>query len=149
MGALTWENDSFDVVYCFKVLAHIAEIERAMAELWRVTRPGGTLVVEFYNAWSLRYLVKRLAGPQPISDGRTEADIYTRWDTPLSIQRYFPRDAEVVGQHGVRVVTPVAAVHRLPVLKRWVPVAERLASRSPARYAGGFLITQLLKRRRR
>ena len=54
---------SFDLVYTMKVLAHVPPIEQAMAELARVVRPGGHLLLEFYNPWSLRYLAKRLKRP--------------------------------------------------------------------------------------
>lgn len=147
--ALPFADESFDVVCSFKVLAHIPDIETAVAELFRVVRPGGHAVLEFYNALSLRYLVKRAFGPQAISDGRTEADVYTRWDTPRSIRRYLPTDAEVVGLHGIRVLTPAAIVHRIPVVDRLLPVMERLAMGSPLRYWGGFLVAVIRKKGRR
>src|SRR5262245_29395849 len=53
---LPFSDSSFDLVCSFKVLAHVPEIERALSEAARVTRPGGQLVLEFYNPWSLRYL---------------------------------------------------------------------------------------------
>ena len=58
---------SVDLVYSFKVLAHVEPIEQALAELARVVRPGGHLLLEFYNPWSLRYLAKRLGGPARIA----------------------------------------------------------------------------------
>jgi ubiquinone/menaquinone biosynthesis C-methylase UbiE len=78
---LPFEDEEFDLTYSFKVLAHVPDIEAALREAARVTRPGGHLLLEFYNPWSLRYLAKKVAGPQPISDDRTEADIFTRWDS--------------------------------------------------------------------
>jgi ubiquinone/menaquinone biosynthesis C-methylase UbiE len=51
---------SVDVAYSFKVLAHVADIEGAMREMARVVRPGGWVLAEFYNARSLRRLVKWL-----------------------------------------------------------------------------------------
>jgi ubiquinone/menaquinone biosynthesis C-methylase UbiE len=84
---LPFEDDQFDLTYSFKVLAHIPYIEAAVREAVRVTRPGGHLLLEFYNPWSLRYLAKKVAGPQPISNDRTEADIFTRWDSPRAIPK--------------------------------------------------------------
>ncbi len=73
---------SFDLVYSMKVLAHVPPIEQAVAELARLVRPGGHLLLEFYNPFSLRYLAKRLGGPGRIAaDGTTEKDVYTRFDT--------------------------------------------------------------------
>ena len=38
-------DESFDLVTCLDVLEHVPEDERALAELWRVTVPGGHLLV--------------------------------------------------------------------------------------------------------
>jgi len=144
--ALPFADASFDVVCSFKVLAHVPDIGRALAELSRVTRPGGHMVLEFYNRYSLRYLAKRIAGPQPISDGRTEADVFTRWDAPWTIQKILPPGVELISLKGVRVVTPAAFVHRVPGLSHLAGRAERLALDSPLRYFGGFLVAVLRKR---
>jgi len=51
---LPFANDLFDTVVSFKVLAHVPDIQRALSEMARVTKPGGYLVLEFYNKNSLR-----------------------------------------------------------------------------------------------
>jgi ubiquinone/menaquinone biosynthesis C-methylase UbiE len=144
--SLPFPDDSFDLVCSFKVLAHVPDIEKALREIARVTRPGGRMVLEFYNRWSLRYLAKRLAGPGSISDARTEADVFTRWDTPRSIARMLPSDVELEGFRGVRVLTPAAFVHKLPLLGSAFATAERQALASPLRRFGGFLIVIARKR---
>ena len=146
VDAIPFADESFDLVCSFKVLAHVPNIALALSELARVTRPGGQLVLEFYNPLSLRYLAKRVAGPQPISDGRTEADVFTRWDTPSAVRHLLPRDVELETFRGVRVVTPAAAFHRLPLFRGALPLAERLALASPLRYFGGFLVAIARKR---
>lgn len=143
---LPFDDGQFDLTYSFKVLAHVPDIDTAIREAARVTRPGGHLLLEFYNPWSLRYLAKRAAGPQRISDGRTEADISTRWDSPRAIQALLPPEVELVDFHGVRVLTPFASVHRIPILAHGLTWAEGLASGSPLRYFGGFLIAILRAR---
>ena len=140
---LPFDDDEFDLTYSFKVLAHIPDIDAALREAARVTRPGGHLLLEFYNPWSLRYLAKKVAGPQPIGDDRTEADIFTRWDSPRAIPKLLPPNVELVDYRGVRVLTPFAAVHRIPWMARGLSPAERLAGRSLLRYFGGFLIAVL------
>lgn len=149
LGSVTqvpFADDRFDLVCSFKVLAHVPDIAGAVAELSRVTRPGGHLALEFYNPWSLRYLAKRLAGPRPISEGRLESDVYTRWDSPKTIRGYLPADVELVDFYGVRVLTPFAQVHRVPVARDVLATAERLSSHSPLRHFGGFLVALLRKR---
>ncbi len=142
---LPFEDDQFDLAYSFKVLAHVPNIDRAVREAARVIRPGGHLLLEFYNPWSLRYLAKKAAGPQRIGEDRTEADILTRWDSPRAIPRLLPPNLELVDYYGVRVLTPFAAVHRLPWVARALSRAELAASHSPLRYFGGFLIAVLRK----
>ena len=148
LGSVTeipFRDDSFDLVCSFKVLAHVPNITDALRELARVTRPGGTLALEFYNPWSLRYAAKRIAGPGQISEGRTEADVFTRWDTPFTIPKLLPHNLELIDYRGVRVVTPAAFVHKVPGLRLAFAAAERASVRSPLRYFGGFLVAILRK----
>jgi ubiquinone/menaquinone biosynthesis C-methylase UbiE len=142
---LPFADASFDTVCSFKVLPHVPDIAGALSEIARVTRPGGAMVLEFYNPWSLRYAAKRIAGPQPISDGRNEADVFTRWDTPLAIRALVPPGVELEALRGVRVFTPAAFVHKLPLVRDVLAVLERRAVASPLRYFGGFLIAILRK----
>ena len=146
---LPFADASFDLVCSFKVLAHVPDIGRALLEIARVTRPGGVMILEFYNPWSLRYVAKRLAGPQPISEGRTEADVFTRWDSPRDVRQLLPPDVELLGFRGVRVLTPAAFVHKVPLLGPALAFAERRAVDSPLRYFGGFLISLARKQRER
>src|SRR3954462_6271018 len=113
---------SFDLVYSMKVLAHVPPIERAVAELARLVRPGGHLLLEFYNPYSLRYLAKRLGGPGRIAEGTTEKDVFTRYDTLDKARSYLPAGMQVVGVRGVRVLTPTSKVWKVPGLG---PLFER------------------------
>lgn len=148
LGSVTqvpFRDESFDLVCSFKVLAHVPSITDALRELARVTKPGGMLALEFYNPWSLRYAAKRIAGPGQISEGRTEADVFTRWDTPFTIPKLLPESLRLVDYRGVRVVTPAAFVHKIPGVGRAFAAIERRSVRSPLRYFGGFLVAILQK----
>jgi SAM-dependent methyltransferase len=138
---------SFDLVYSMKVLAHVPPIERAIAELARLVRPGGHLLLEFYNPWSLRALAKRLGGPGAIAAGTTENDVYTRYDTTARARTYLSPDLEFVGVRGVRVVTPTSSVFKLAPLGRLFAWAEHAACDAPLlRELGGFLVIIARKR---
>ena len=54
---LPFADDSFDIVFSHGVLHHVPEIKAAQAEIHRVVRPGGELVIMMYARWSLNYLV--------------------------------------------------------------------------------------------
>ncbi len=137
---LPFDTGSFDVVVSFKVLPHVERLDEALAEMVRVTRPGGYVVAEFYNRWSLRYLSKRLAGARSISASRTESDVYTRWVSPAEVRRLVPAGASLTYLRGVRVVTPAAGVHRVPGLRGIAAHIERRCVASPLRFAAGFLV---------
>jgi ubiquinone/menaquinone biosynthesis C-methylase UbiE len=144
--ALPFDDASFDLVCSFKVLAHVRDIQLALREMARVTRPGGTVLAEFYNPLSLRGLVKRLGPAGAISARAKESAVYTRFDTPRKIRQHLPPDLRIIGSRGVRIVTPAAAAMRVPVLGSLLTQAEWALCDSPARAFGGFVIYALRKR---
>lgn len=56
---LEFADGEFDAVYSFGVLHHTPDIERSVAEVRRVLRPGGTAYVMLYHRDSLVNLVHR------------------------------------------------------------------------------------------
>jgi ubiquinone/menaquinone biosynthesis C-methylase UbiE len=132
---------SVDIAYSFKVLAHIPDIAGAMREMARVVRPGGHVIAEFYNARSLRRLVKAVKPPSAVSHKTNDEHVFTRYDDANAIRSYLPPELEWVATRGIRVITPVAAVLRVPLLGSAVRWAEhRLADLPGARDHGGFLV---------
>lgn len=57
---LPFPDDHFDCVYSMGVLHHIPEIETVLAEIRRVLRPGGTLLVSVYNKWSAFHIFRKV-----------------------------------------------------------------------------------------
>lgn len=145
--ALPVASNSVDVAYSFKVLAHIPDIAGAMSEMARVVRPGGHVIAEFYNARSLRRLVKAMKPPSAVSKTTNDEHVFTRYDDAAAIRSYLPAGLEWVATRGIRVITPLAAVLRVPVVGaalRWVE--HRLADAPVARDHGGFLVAICQKR---
>ncbi len=142
---LPFPDASFDVACAFKVLPHVREMERAVAEMARVVRPGGTIVAELYNPVSLRGLVKRLLPAGAISARTNEDAVYTRFVSPWGAERLLPPGVRIRASRGVRIVTPAAAVMRVPLLRGALVRAERALCDSPLRHLGGFWIVALEK----
>ena len=142
--ALPFEDASFDVTCSFKVLAHVPDIGKALSEMSRVTRPGGVILAEFYNPWSLRGLAKKMYAGK-ISDATKESAVYTRFDSPATLPKILPPGTSVETARGIRIVTPAAAVMRVPGLRGVLTKAERLLCDSPASRFGGFYVAVIRK----
>jgi ubiquinone/menaquinone biosynthesis C-methylase UbiE len=56
---LPFDDASFDLVFAWGVIHHSSDMDRALAELVRVTRPGGQVVLMVYNRRSLFFAVYR------------------------------------------------------------------------------------------
>jgi ubiquinone/menaquinone biosynthesis C-methylase UbiE len=137
--------DSFDVTCSFKVLAHVPEIGLALAEMARVTRPGGVVIAEFYNPLSLRGLAKRFGRAGAISRRMRESAVYTRFDAPWVVPRLLPPSLRLVAARGVRIVTPSARVMNVPVIRDVVRHIERRLADTKAAYFGGFYVAVMRK----
>jgi ubiquinone/menaquinone biosynthesis C-methylase UbiE len=139
--ALPFGDATFDVAVSFKVLAHIPEVAKAIAEMCRVVRPGGYVVAEFYNRHSLRTLVKRLKDPTPIGTGVSDEDVYTRYDSLAEARRLFPPSCVVERIRGIRVAIPMAAALKVPVVGAALAAQDRLLGRLPPfNRLGGFMV---------
>ncbi len=137
--ALPFGSATFDVVCAYKVMPHIQDLEAALAEMSRLLRPGGHLLLEFYNRRSLRYLVKRLKPATPVAEGVTDEEVFTRYDTLGTFSDALPPDLRVVASRGIRVLTPAAMIHDVPLLRGVFGFLERAVADSPLRSFGGFV----------
>lgn len=147
VDALPFADGFFDAVVSFKVLPHVPQISAALAELARVTRAGGALLLEFYNPHSLRHLIKRAKRPNRIGASHTDDDVYTRFDDISAIRSALPPGLTIERIRGVRIFTPAAPVHDLPLVGPLLRGAERAAADAPLlRRFGGFTIVVARKR---
>ena len=82
LTAITLDDNSIDYLVCWGVLMHIPEIDKAIAELSRIVKPGGYIAISEGNMKSLqtrvlRFLKKLL--------GRERADVYL---VPAGIEKW-------------------------------------------------------------
>ena len=57
---LPFQDETFDLVGCFKALPHVPNVGQALRELQRVTKKGGIIFAEFYSPYSFRWLLNRM-----------------------------------------------------------------------------------------
>jgi ubiquinone/menaquinone biosynthesis C-methylase UbiE len=143
---LPYPDASFDVTCSFKVLAHVPKIEDALAEMVRVTRPGGVVLAEFYNPFSMRALLKRFGPARSISKGTDESAVYTRYDSPFAVKKLLPVGWHIVASRGVRIVTPTAFAMRVPLLRPALRATEWALADGPLSVFGGFWIAAIGRR---
>jgi len=143
---LPYEDESFDVVCSFKVLAHVPAIGRALSEMARVTRRGGVVLAELYNPLSFRWLLKRFGPARKISRFTKEDAVYTRFDPPWVVPRITPPSCTLERAFGVRIVTPAAAALSLPLARTVLPVLERALCPTPLAFFAGFYVAVMRKR---
>lgn len=142
---LPFPADSFDVTCSFKVLPHVPEIARALSEMARVTRPGGYILAELYNPFSLRALVKRYGPAGRIALGTHEKNVYLRFDSPARAKEMTPAGCSYAGARGIRIITPTAHAMRVPFVRGGLRRLERLLCDTPLKAFGGFYIATYQK----
>lgn len=83
--ALPFPNGSFDAALLVRVLAHLPDPARALAEAWRVLRPGGQVVLAAQGAEHLAAMWRAVGrpvsevGPEaPLRDALREAGLPAR-----------------------------------------------------------------------
>lgn len=60
--ALTYENESFDLVIAIGVLYYTPDPQKGINEILRVLKPGGKTICMFYNKYSWYSLLARISG---------------------------------------------------------------------------------------
>jgi ubiquinone/menaquinone biosynthesis C-methylase UbiE len=138
--ALPFDDASFDVVCAFKVLPHVPDLSRALAEMCRVARPGGYVVAELYNPWSFRGLAKTLFSPGRTGHGHTERDVLTQFHTAFEARRLAPSGARFVSGRGIRIVVPGAFALRHPVARQWLLRADAALADTALSVFAGFYV---------
>lgn len=143
---LPFPDNSFDVTCSFKVLAHIPDIEKALSEMARVTRPGGYVLAELYNPYSIRGLLRALGPARRVAKTKVESDVFTRFDSPKRAKELTPIGCTFDGARGVRIVTPTARLVDAPLIGRAFYQVEKALADTPLRGLAGFYIATYKKK---
>jgi len=143
---LPFKDNSFDTAVSYKVLAHIPDIERAVSEMARAVKPGGHLILEFYNPYSIRGLIKHLKPHTKISTKIHDENVYIRYDSIKSIKSYLKKNLDIVEIRGTRILILAGFLMKIPILSSILRWLDRLLSNTPLKYMAGFLIVVAKKR---
>jgi SAM-dependent methyltransferase len=110
-GALAFADSAFDLVLSADVVENSADPERAVRELVRVLRPGGTIVVVWPRGpWRA---ARRVAGGLPFGPARHSAPARAGG---ADLRRWLAlRGVEPVRERGVQVLTSRRSSARLPL----------------------------------
>lgn len=151
--ALPFDDSTFEAVVCIDVLEHLFEPHHAVAEAYRVLRPGGLMVATTPNIAYWRSRVKLGLGLfDPLGDPLTSKaapwrDPHIRFFTARSLQAMFLStgfdDVKVAGQQG----SVLANVPHLRDL--WsAPSGGRLYKQLERRFGGllGYRIAAVARR---
>lgn len=123
--ALPYPDGYFDATVCVRMLHHFADPGPVLAELGRVTRLGGVLVLEYANKRNLKSIARRVLGRQgwsPFELGSVEYKPFHFDHAPVSVRR-------ALCKAGLRTETMRAAsLFRLPALTRRLPLSFLVAA---------------------
>jgi len=139
---LPFEPQSFDVVYSFKVLPHVEEIDTAFEEIARVLKPGGVAVLESYNPHSFRGVIKQwLKPPLKVAPNLTEKRVFTRFDSPGTMNHRLGKNFRVIASRGVITLIPFSKMYEIPGFRPALRWLEWRLCDSVFKNWGGFFIT--------
>lgn len=147
LTALPYKNDTFDLLYSFKVLAHVREMEKAFSEFDRVLKKDGVMVLEFYNKASIRYMVKMLKSPTKTSNKFDDEAILTRYDSLSDLKKLIGDNFEIAAIRGIRIFTIFAQLYKIPILSNILDFMERKLCDSFLGRFGGFIVL-IIKRKK-
>jgi ubiquinone/menaquinone biosynthesis C-methylase UbiE len=117
--ALPYPDGHFDAAVCVRVLHHFADPGPLIAEIGRVVRPGGVLILEFANKRNLKAIARRAFGRQnwsPFEPGAVSYKPFHFDHAPASVRRSLRAAGFTVER------TRAASLLRVPVLSRRIPL---------------------------
>ena len=125
----------FDGATMIRVLHHMADAPKALAEVRRVMQPGGTFILEFANKLNLKAILRYLLGRQDWSPFTKEPVEFVA----LNFDFHPAAVRDWLKELGFSIQRQLTVSHyRIAILKRTVPVAILAWLDSIAQWTGDF-----------
>jgi ubiquinone/menaquinone biosynthesis C-methylase UbiE len=115
--ALPFADGEFDAAVCVRVLHHFSDPQPLIAELGRIVRPGGVVVLEYANKRNLKSIARRLLRRQrwsPFAAGSVAYKAHHYDHAPVNVRRALRSAGFSIER------TRAASLFRLPILSRRV-----------------------------
>ena len=131
---LPFADNSFDVVVSCETIEHVPLVQKAVLELYRITKPGGGLFLttpNYFNFMGLYEIYAALRHPK-----RTD-------DQPFDRRQWFPQVKKWIRQAGWKIITTDGTVHQFPFVPGRNPVRWEMleAKRSVRKILSPFALT--------
>ncbi|MBN1297867.1 class I SAM-dependent methyltransferase [bacterium] len=143
IGLLPFADNAFDGLICLRVLPHVPERRTALEEFARVVRPGGHVIIDYYNIYSLRALISKIRGRRC---SKSTQPLFTQFDSYRSILADIPDSLIPVEQSGIRIITPVGRLMDCPALGDLLILLESTLTKTALHRVGGFMMLHLVRK---
>ncbi|MCK4919013.1 MAG: class I SAM-dependent methyltransferase [Candidatus Pacebacteria bacterium] len=128
--SIPFPDNYFDVVYSFKVLPHIENIDLAIREMRRVTKKEGYLILEFYNPYSIKKITDTISGN----------NVYTRYDSIKKIKKMTKKhNIEIRKIYGIKIII-LELFSKIRIIKKIFLFLDKKLSLSMFKYFAGYII---------
>jgi ubiquinone/menaquinone biosynthesis C-methylase UbiE len=111
--SLPFADNSFDILISCETIEHLPEVQSALREMFRVTRPGGKLFLttpNYFNFMGLYEIYARFRHPA------------RRDDQPFDRRQWFPQIRRWIRQAGWTILRTDGTVHQFPFFPGRNPV---------------------------
>ncbi|HKT45952.1 MAG TPA: class I SAM-dependent methyltransferase [Candidatus Acidoferrales bacterium] len=118
---LPFRDESFDVVVSCETIEHVPDARAATAEMFRVTREGGRLLLttpNYFNLMGAYELYARIRHPN------------RKDDQPYDRRQWFPQIRSFVQRAGWKIVRTDGTVHQFPFVPGRSPIQLRAIERN-------------------
>lgn len=92
-AGLPFDDDTFDMIWCSEVLEHLEDPAASLAEMRRVTRPGGDIILTTPNSYAALFRAIAVVGLTP---EKIQREDHIHFFDEADIRRLLP-DAKIYG----------------------------------------------------